>query len=79
LRLEVKGLSGSEIGVELTPNEYEQMQKWQDSYYVCIVINALSNPKLAIFGYSIESDKWQDDEKRTLHLDKRVAARCSIA
>ncbi|MDX1944232.1 MAG: DUF3883 domain-containing protein [Pirellulaceae bacterium] len=28
LRLEVKGLAGSELCVELTPNEYAQMKKW---------------------------------------------------
>lgn len=77
LRLEVKGLSGSEICVELTPNEYAQMQKWRDSYYVCVVTNALTNPQLAVFGFSPESGKWQDEQKRTLRIAEIVAARCS--
>ena len=78
LRLEVKGLSGSEICVELTPNEFAQMQEWRTSYHVCVVTNALTDPQLAVFGYSPESGKWQDDRKRTLQISKIIAARCSV-
>lgn len=76
MRLEVKGLSGNELCVELTPNEYAQMQKWRDSYYVCVVTNALTDPMLAVFGYSPESGTWQDDQKRSLQIQEIVAARC---
>jgi len=78
LRLEVKGLAGNEICVELTPNEYAQMQKWQNSYHVCVVTEALTNPRLAVFSFSPESGKWQDDRKRTLRITQIVAARCSV-
>lgn len=78
LRLEVKGLTGAEICVELTPNEFAKMQKWRDSYYVCVVTNALTDPQLAVFGFSPESSKWQDDRKRTLQIQEIVAARCKL-
>lgn len=76
LRLEVKGLSGSDVCIELTPNEYAQMQKWQDSYFICVVTEALTAPALAVFGYSPESGRWQDDQGRTLEIQPIVAARC---
>jgi hypothetical protein len=78
LRLEVKGLAGSETCIELTPNEYAQMRKWQDTYHVCIVTDALTDPKLAVFSYSAESGKWQDDQKRTLRIAEIVGARCRL-
>jgi len=78
LRLEVKGLAGSEICVELTPNEYAAMRKWRYTYHVCVVTDALTDPKLAVFSYSPESGKWQDDRKRTLRISEIVAARCSV-
>lgn len=77
LRLEVKGLAGDRLCVELTPNEYENMKRWQDSYYVCVVTDALATPQLAIFRY--RDGAWQDDKQRVLVIEERVAARCSLA
>ena len=51
LRLEVKGLSGPDICVELTPNEYAKMQEYCDSYQLCVVTSALTNPQLTVFVY----------------------------
>jgi len=79
LRLEVKGLSGNEICVELTPNEFAQMQKWRDSYQICVVTNVLTDPQLAVFSYRSKSDKWQDDRMRTLRFTQIVAARATVA
>ncbi len=78
LRLEVKGLSGGQLCVELTPNEYAQMQRWKESYCVCVVTNAITEPNLAVFAFSPESGRWQDDRKRTLRITQIVAARCSL-
>jgi hypothetical protein len=78
LQLEVKGLSGSTICIELTPNEYKQMQKLRDSYCVCIVTNALTSRDVAVFSYSPESKTWQDSQKRTLQVQEIMAARCYL-
>ncbi|HEV3006156.1 MAG TPA: DUF3883 domain-containing protein, partial [Pirellulales bacterium] len=77
-RLEVKGLSGNQICVELTPNEFAQMQNWRDSYCLCVVTNALTDPQIAVFEYSPESGTWQDDQKRTLDISPITAARCRV-
>lgn len=78
LHLEVKGLSGSVLCVELTPNEYAQMLARRNSYRVCVVTTALTNPQLAIFSYRPESNTWQDDQKRTLRIKELTAARCQV-
>ena len=78
LRLEVKGLSGSDICVELTPNEYAKMKEYRDSYYVCIVHNALVQPILNVFSFNPESAAWQDEKRRNLKIDDVVAARCRV-
>jgi hypothetical protein len=77
LRLEVKGLSGNNLTIELTPNEFAQMNQWQDSYRVCAVTNALTNPQLAIFGFDPASEHWQDQQKRNLRIEPIIAARCT--
>lgn len=53
LLLEVKGLSGVDVRVELTANEYAQMQANAPVYRVCVVTNALAdNPQLQILRYN---------------------------
>ena len=63
LHLEVKGVAGSEVSVELTANEYKWMKKNRSSYRVCIVTNALSKtPTLSIYGYVAGSKQWEHHE-----------------
>jgi hypothetical protein len=77
LRLEVKGLSGSEICVELTPNEYRKMEQHRDSYQICIVTSALSDPKLLVFAFSNVLQCWADqDGDHQLEIEEIRAARC---
>ncbi|HVK18913.1 MAG TPA: DUF3883 domain-containing protein [Fimbriiglobus sp.] len=76
LKLEVKGLSGSRIVVELTPNEYTAMQDHRDSYRVCVVTDALTEPCLEIFAYSLDSGQWESIGGRVLSVEEIVAARC---
>ena len=77
LKLEVKGLSGSQVAVELTPNEYEKMKKHKASYKLCIVSQALSDPILDIFSYSSESNDWRNSDGHILNIVEIVSARCS--
>jgi hypothetical protein len=80
LRLEVKGLSGSQLVVELTPNEFAAMKSHRDSYRVCIVSMALTKPTLEVFAYSAEANHWESQltEGKVLAIEKIVAARCTV-
>jgi hypothetical protein len=78
LLLEVKGLSGKTIAVELSPNEYYQSQVEQIKYRLCIVTNALTTPTLYIFSFDIEINKWTSDSGHTLLLEKIIGARLKL-
>jgi len=77
LKLEVKGLSGPAVVVELTPNEYRAMQQHRDSYRVCVVSKALTAPCLEVFAYSPEAVQWESPAGRILVVEEIIAARCS--
>jgi hypothetical protein len=77
LKLEVKGLSGAQIVVDLTPNEYAAMRTYRESYRVCVVTNALTEPCLEVFSYSPDSGQWESPERRVLHMQEIIAARCA--
>lgn len=66
LRLEVKGLFGSELKVGLTPREYRAFQKHIDGsmpeYRLCVVTGALSSkPRLVVFRFDAAKQRWIDD------------------
>ncbi|RYE58357.1 MAG: DUF3883 domain-containing protein [Sphingobacteriales bacterium] len=75
LLLEVKGLSGNITSVELTPNEYKNLQEKNSHYKLCIVTSALTNPVLQIFGYNGSCNGWEDDKGERLTIEERIAAR----
>ncbi len=75
LRLEVKGLSGSAICVELTPNEFQKMNEHRDSYRLCVVTEALTAPTLAVFAFAPNAERWEDQDGRSLILERLIAAR----
>jgi len=60
LLLEVKGLSGREINIELTHNEYSQLQVYKSNFRLCIVTNVLEKPSRYIFSYSESERIWND-------------------
>jgi hypothetical protein len=80
LKIEVKGLSGNEILVNLTPNEYEKMKINYEDYRLCIVTNDL-NPELReryIFLYNEISNRWMDNEGKELIIEEKIAAKMYI-
>lgn len=79
LLLEVKGLSGSDLCIELTPNEFTQMQAKPLAYRLCVVTEALADPKLSIFSYCPATSDWRDGSNRVLEIEKREGARCSCS
>lgn len=46
LRVEVKGVSGTDIYFELTPNEYAKLKEHAAQYRVCVVCEALTSPRI---------------------------------
>ncbi len=77
LLLEVKGLSGSDLAIELTPNEYAKMRENRKMFRLCIVKNALTEPHLSIFEFNFEYDRWETDDGRLLNFTEIVSARCT--
>ncbi len=65
LYLEVKGIAGSTIDAELSSNEYEHLKKHRSLYRVCIVTDALTTPKLSIYGYVAGSKRWEHHKDGT--------------
>jgi hypothetical protein len=80
LRIEVKGLSGSSLVVELTPNEYKAMTgRYRDCYRLGVVTDALSrHAKLRLFSYDANLEGWFTDESETLKIKKLVGARMTM-
>lgn len=79
LKLEVKGTTRQTIYFELTPNEYAMLKKHATEYRVCVVCEALDNPRLfdlipqsTANGWCLVSDR--DEKKVSISLTERVAA-----
>ncbi|MAB15399.1 DUF3883 domain-containing protein [Parvibaculum sp.] len=81
--VEVKGLSGSFVNFELTPNEYNQMKRHTRKYILFVVTNALSAAVRAhIFRYTLGKNKsgvWESEEGTILSLNERTGARGFLA
>jgi hypothetical protein len=80
LRLEVKGLSGQGINVELTPNEYKMMKKHRQTFRICVGTDCLkkSRRRLAIFAYNDTSRNWVDGLDRALQISEAKSARLRL-
>lgn len=78
LLIEVKGLAGNKVSVELTPNEYREMmrKKNRDKYVLFVVINCLGKRPLA-YDYRFRDGSWSDADGTELRIKKRTGAVCS--
>ncbi|MEE1241882.1 MAG: DUF3883 domain-containing protein [Bacteroidaceae bacterium] len=75
LRIEVKGLSGSDLSVHITKNEYSQMKSANNyNYRLCVVTNAVSSPRLWTFAY--DNGIWicEQDYETELLFEEHIAA-----
>lgn len=76
LLLEVKGLSGASVNVELTPNEYSNMQSHRANYAVYIVVDAIGPSRsLSVFRFDRQIVEWVDDIERRLAMTELIGAR----
>jgi len=80
LRLEVKGLSGGRVNVEMTPNEYKMMKKHKQTYRICVGTNCLeqSHRRLAVFAFNDETRSWVDGGDRSLKITEVKSARLCL-
>lgn len=77
LRIEVKGLSGQKISVQLTPNEYNMLKKYHNDYILAVCTNTLSNPELHIFMICKQDDGGFiacDDDGNILEFSESISA-----
>jgi Domain of unknown function (DUF3883) len=83
LCVEVKGLSGAALGVELSPNEYAAMKRAMNrsfsegEYRLAIVRNALSAPELFLFVHVSGTDWMCELTSKHISVTERIAARLS--
>ena len=80
LRLEVKGLSGREVAVELTPNEYTMMQRFKHNYRVCVATGCLGKNQrpLKVLAYNDASRQWVDGDDRPVEIKEVKSARLRL-
>lgn len=79
LKIEVKGLSGKDLIVELTANEYLHFIKKKKNYRLAVLTNALEkNKKLHIFQFIKEINEWSDLENNRLSIKPMEFARICI-
>lgn len=78
--IEVKGLSGTNEIIGLTPNEFRAFEEKNESYRLCIVSNALDSPKLSICRYSTEKSTWiiEGEESASLSIKEQRSASIEV-
>jgi len=78
LKLEVKGLSGTVLATELTPNEFMHLKKDTKFYRLCIASNILTKPDLKIFFFSKDINAWTTDEGIILKFQEVISVKISV-
>lgn len=79
LNIEVKGLSGYVLNVELTPNEFKAFDKCANNYQLFIANRALTKkPIIRIFKYQSKGKIWVANDKSVLHRIIRKSAVLSL-
>lgn len=76
LLIEVKGLQGSDLVCELTPNEYKKMMMsaHRDKYVIYVVNNALAQTPIASIFKRTADGQWEADDGRTLAIKEQIGA-----
>jgi hypothetical protein len=78
LNVEVKGLSGNQLVVELTPNEFKAFDRKMDTYKLFVVTDALGKKaKSRIFTYQRKGNLWIGNDQSELHIERIMSARIS--
>jgi Domain of unknown function (DUF3883) len=79
LKLEVKGLSGTDLNADLTVNEFEKMEASEHlpDYRACVLLDALrpTEANLQIIAHDPISKHWRNQDGRKVNVQRRTAAR----
>jgi hypothetical protein len=79
LKIEVKGLSGPELNVDLTPNEFNAFSKHINTYQLFVVNNVLSKkPIIRVFKYQSDGKIWVANDKSILDIKIVKSARLCL-
>ncbi len=80
LLVEVKGCSGPNAIVELTPNEYEAMRNHESTFRLAIVADALRGraAKLRVLSYQGFDRSWRDEDGNKAELQRRIGLKVSL-
>lgn len=84
LLIEVKGLQGPQLSIELTPNEFSEMKRNKARYIVFVVNSALTRrPLVRIFRYrpmpgSSGALRWASDDNEVLDIKNRIGVWCTL-
>lgn len=72
--VEVKGLSGSRLSCEVTPNEFSAMNSptYRGRYVLYVVCNALDAPVASIFRWA--NGGWRTEDGRALGVTQKIGA-----
>ncbi|MBD5626126.1 MAG: DUF3883 domain-containing protein, partial [Desulfovibrio sp.] len=78
--IEVKGLAGVDVSVQLTPNEYRALKKEHRKYILAICTDSLNEPKIHIFSIIKEGEDIyaSDDDGNLLDFIESIAATAKI-
>lgn len=72
--IEVKGLSGREVNVMLSSNEYRELNRRKEKGYIIgVVTSALKKPKLFLFTYNLATKKWTSENGEILEIKPDVS------
>jgi hypothetical protein len=79
IKVEVKGLSGNDVSVQLSPNEYKAFLQKDPYYRLFVVTKALDKrPVVRIFEYQEKGKIWTNALKEQLKINQIKAARLII-
>lgn len=84
LLIEVKGLQGTQLSIELTPNEFSEMKRNKHRYVLFVMNSALARrPVVRIFRYRPKQGgsgglRWASDDNEVLDIKKRTGAWCTL-
>lgn len=78
LFIEIKGLSGSNLIIELSVNEYAMSKKYASQFVICIVTNALEKNNAKLFVFYYRKGQWINSTGAKLFLKERTSAILSL-
>ena len=74
LHLEVKGSKSKTVCIELTPSEFSFAKKNPGTFRLCVILDALNDPKLRIFRPLENATQWQHESGNCVRTVEKIGA-----